>query len=118
MAITNPIGQIRLNPNTFMQEVWDGKDWNVIDDANNFTTIPIHSISGAVSSSYTTSMQPIGSSVIMNESRKEDIYHFLMKNLRVAEYLDDTGKIDYVQLELREDENCIWENIQRVRIKR
>jgi hypothetical protein len=35
----------------------------------------------------------------------------------VAEYLDENGKVDYVQLELREGEGCVWENIQRVRIK-
>ena len=28
MAKTFPIGHTRINPNTFMTEVWDGKTWN------------------------------------------------------------------------------------------
>lgn len=115
MAISNPVGQIRFNQNTFMQEVWDGKDWNPIDDANNFVTIPVHNLNGAVSTTITTSaITPNGT---LTESRKEDLYHFLKENLRVAEYLREDGKTDYVQLEIREAEGFLWEPIQRTKIK-
>jgi hypothetical protein len=100
-----------------MQEVWDGKDWNPIDDANVFTTIPVHTMSGAVSSAYTTSIQPSSSNGTLTESRKEDLYYFLKENLRVAEYLREDGKLDYVQLEIREGEGFLWEPIRRIKIK-
>jgi hypothetical protein len=113
MAISlTPVGQIRFNPNTFMQEVWDGQAWSEIDP-HNFTAMPIHSNGIANSSIAATAV----TSKIVNANDKENLYHFLKRNMRVAEYLDDSGKIDYVQLELREDEGCVWENIQRVRIK-
>lgn len=117
MAISIPVGQMRMNQNTFMQEVWDGKDWNPIGDPNVFTTIPVHnggSITSAITN--TATIVPNGASKL-TDSAKEDLFLFLKNNLRVAEYLGENGKVDYVQLELREGEGCIWENIQRVRIK-
>ena len=35
----------------------------------------------------------------------------------VGKHHEVDGKVDYVQLEVREGEGCNWENIQRVRIK-
>ena len=71
--------------------------------------------------SITTSIPTTGTiSRVVNsvsDSRKEDIFRYIMKNLRVAEYLTEDGKVDYVQLEMREGDGCNWENIQRVRIK-
>lgn len=98
-----------------MQEVWDGKDWNPIDDANVFTTIPVHNLSGAVGTNVTTAT--ITSNGTLTESRKEDLYYFLKENLRVAEYLREDGKLDYVQLEIREGEGFLWEPIRRIKIK-
>lgn len=115
MVISKPIGEVRYNHNTYLKEVWDGKDWNPIDDPNNFVTIPVHNLSGTVSTTITTaSIMP---DKITTERKNEDLFEFLKKNLRVAEYLDENGKVDHVQLELRADEGYIWENISRVRIK-
>lgn len=114
MAISNPIGTIRHNPNTYMQEVWDGKDWNPIDDSNNFTTIPVHNLGRAVGSSYVTT---VSAPQIMSDNTKENFYHFLKDNIRVAEYLNESGKIDYVQLEIREGDGFVWEPIRRIKIK-
>ncbi len=105
-----------------MQEVWDGKDWNPIVDTDNFTTIPVHNLSGVVSTNgvvgtnvYTTTISPQGNS--MSDNVRENLYHFLKQNIRVAEYLDESGKIDYVQLEIREGDGFIWEPIRRTKIK-
>lgn len=116
MAISSPVGTIRHNPNTYMQEVWDGKDWNPIVDTDNFTTIPVHNLNGVVSTNvYTTTISPQGGS--MSDNTKENFYHFLKENIRVAEYLDESGKIDYVQLEIREGDGFVWEPIRRIKIK-
>lgn len=116
MAISSPVGTIRHNPNTYMQEVWDGKDWNPIVDTDNFTTIPVHNLNGVVSTNvYTTTVSSQGTS--MSDNTKENFYHFLKENIRVAEYLDESGKIDYVQLEIREGEGFVWEPIRRIKIK-
>ena len=115
MANSIPVGHMRVNPHTYMQEVWDGKQWNRIDDPGVFTTIPVHN-GGSITTAQTNGTVSIGASKL-TENAKEEVYEFLKKNLRVAEYLDENGKVDYVQLELREGEGCIWENIQRVRIK-
>ncbi len=53
----------------------------------------------------------------MSDNVRENLYHFLKENIRVAEYLDESGKIDYVQLEIREGEDFIWEPIRRTKIK-
>lgn len=131
MEISKPIGEIRYNPNTMMQEVWDGKDWNQIDDPNNFVTIPIHG--GIVSPNTTINIAPYTGTTTygvngstyhpgtshpsITEKRSEELYEFLKDNLRVAEYMDENGKVDYVQLELRAGEGYLWESIQRIRIK-
>lgn len=98
-----------------MQEVWDGKDWNPIDDANVFTTIPVHNLSGAASTTVTTAT--ITANGTLTENRKEELYDFLKENLRVGEYLTEDGKLDYVQLEIREGEGFLWEPIRRIKIK-
>lgn len=98
-----------------MNEVWDGKDWNPIDDANVFTTIPVHNLSGAASTTVTTAT--ITANGALTENRKEELYDFLKKNLRVGEYLTEDGKLDYVQLEIREGEDFVWEPIRRIKIK-
>lgn len=113
MAISTPIGQIRYNPNTLFQEIWDGKTWVEVDDTG-FTQMPIHTISANTIS--TTAASNIVNANL-TDNAKEDLYQFLKSNLRVGEYLDENGKIEYVQLELREGEGCTWETIQRVRIK-
>ena len=120
MSTLIPVGQIRHNMNTMMNEVWDGKSWITIDDGlDSFTPISVHNGGHTITTSnaaITTSMGFNGTSRMADVTR-EDMFEFLKTNLRVAEYLDETGKVDYVQLELREGEGCNWENIQRVRIK-
>jgi hypothetical protein len=123
MSTLTPVGQIRYNANTLMSEVWDGKQWIEMDDSlNGFTPISIHSnnvYGGGITSAnnITTTIGSNGTSARLTDNAREELYQFLKSNLRVGEYLDENGKIDYVQLELREGEGCIWETIQRVRIK-
>lgn len=93
-----------------MHEVWDGKTW-MEADPNVFTAFPIHSSANITNSSIQSTVTQ------KSDYNKENVYYFLKKHMRVAEYLDENGKVDYVQLEIREDEGCIWENIQRIRIK-
>lgn len=119
MAVSIPVGQIRHNVNTLMSEVWDGYKWIEMDTSPNGFT-PINSYSAVPNGGHTitnVSSNGISSVSTMNDNLKEDLYSFLKRNLRVAEYIDETGKLDYVQLEMREGDGCVWENIQRVRIK-
>ena len=113
MAKTFPIGHMRVNPNTFMTEVWDGKQWN-------------SSVSPSMVNSISTLGLPIGATgTITNNSvrqsfsatERELMYEFLKENLRVAEYLDENEKIDTVQLELRMGPGYTWESIRRVKTK-
>ena len=107
MAKTFPVGHVRVNPNTFMTEVWDGSTWN-----NGLSTI----------TSTTTIPYPIGSNGNITSSKptisateRELIFEFLKENMRVAEYVDDKGKISTVQLEMRAGPGFVWENIRRVK---
>jgi hypothetical protein len=119
MAVLTPVGQIRHNSGTGMSEVWDGKQWVQMDDGlNGFTTINTYSaVPNGGHTITNVSSNGISSVSTMNDNLKEDLYSFLKRNLRVAEYTDETGKLDYVQLEMREGDGGEWENIQRVRIK-
>ena len=116
MAKTFPVGHIRINPNTYMSEVWNGSKW--IDTAtpqmvNSISSLglPIGSASGI-----TTTIGSNGSSATISRNM-EDVFEFLKENLRVAEYVDETGKITTVQLEMRLGAGFVWENIRRVKTK-
>lgn len=108
MAKGFPIGQTRVNPNTFMTEVWDGSTW-------------INSISSAITgSTYTIAPNTIStngtiSKPTISATERELIFDFLKENMRVAEYIDDKGKITTVQLEMRAGPGFVWENIKRVK---
>ena len=114
MAKTFPIGHTRINPNTFMTEVWDGKTWN-----NGLSTIAINN---GVSSTYTVAANGMNSATVssrptISATERELIFDFLKENMRVAEYLDDNGKVDTVQLEIRVGEGYIWEQVRREKVK-
>jgi len=68
------------------------------------------------SASITTTVGSNGSSARLSRNM-EDVYEFLKENLRVAEYIDDSGKITTVQLEMRLGPGYTWENIRRVKSK-
>ena len=120
MSTLIPVGQVRYDFQSDQKQVWDGVKWNTISD-DEFTELPIYQSAVANGGHTITTSVPTStiSTVVnsINDSRKEDIFHYIMKNLRVAEYLTEDGKVDYVQLEMREGDGCNWENIQRVRIK-
>jgi hypothetical protein len=113
MAKTFAVGQTRINPNTFMTEVWDGTRW---DNG-------INSITTNVGSSYTTiatngiTGSSISSKPTISATERELIFDFLKENMRVAEYVDDKGKIHTVQLEMRAGPGYIWENVRREKTK-
>lgn len=119
MAKSFPVGHIRVNPNTFMSEIWNGSKW--LDTVtpqmvNSISTLglPIGS-AYAAASGITTTVGSNGSSARISRNM-EDVYEFLKENLRVAEYTDGNGKIDTVQLEMRLGPGYAWENIRRVKI--
>ena len=108
------IGDLRVNPNTFMSEVWDGKFW---------TTSPAMAIAPSTYSTITANVT-IGASTIssarptISATERELIFNYIKDNIRVAEYHDKhTGKIDTVQLEMRLDQGYVWEAVQRIKIK-
>ena len=107
MAKTFPVGHVRVNPNTFMTEVWDGSTWN-----SGLSTI----------ASTTTIPYPIGSNGNITSSKptisateRELIFEFLKENMRVAEYVQRDGKPPIVQLEIRAGEGYVWEQVKRVK---
>lgn len=111
MAKTFPVGHIRVNPNTFQTEMWDGSCWQT-------TTTGV--LTTNVGSSYITSngngyTTTINSKPTISATEREMIFDFLKENMRVAEYVDDKGKITTVQLEMRAGPDYIWENIRRVK---
>jgi hypothetical protein len=113
MAKSFAIGQTRINPNTFMTEVWDGTKWDnglntiTTNVGNSYTTIATNAITGSSISSRPT----------ISATERELIFDFLKENMRVAEYLDDKGKIHTVQLEMRAGPGYVWENIRREKTK-
>ena len=115
VAVSTPIGQIRYSATKDAREMWNGFEWVNLDDSSTFMSLqPTLVHNGGITAANTSTITNVGK---MTENAKEDLYLFLKNNIRVAEYLDENGKIEYVQLELREGEGCVWENIQRVRIK-
>jgi len=103
MAKTFPVGHVRVNPNTFQTEMWDGTCWQTT-----ITGIPTTN----VGSSYTTAIS--GNSTI-SATEREIIFDFLKENMRVAEYTNEHGKVTNVQLEMRAGPGYVWENIRRVK---
>ena len=109
MAKTFPIGHTRINPNTFMTEVWDGKTWN-------------NGVSTVTGSTYTIASNGMNSTTVssrptISATERELIFDFLKENMRVAEYLDDNGKVHTVQLEMRAGDGYVWEQIKRQKVK-
>ena len=108
------VGQLRINPNTYMSEVWDGNTW-----VDTVTPQMVNSIStlglpiGATGTITTNSVRQSFSAV-----EREMMYEFLKDNMRVAEYRDGDGKIETVDLQLRLDAGYEWEPIKRTKINR
>ena len=120
MANTPPLGEMRVNPRTFMSEVWDGKKWvdtvtpQMVNIGATSGTISTGSyITGASASTITTS-----STKQFSENDKELMFEFLKENMRVAEYRDGDGKLENVELQLRFDVGYEWEPIKRAKIIR
>jgi len=113
MAKTFSIGQTRVNPNTFITEVWDGTKWDsrlstiTTNVGNSYTTIATNGITGSTISSRPT----------ISATERELIFEFLKENMRVAEYIDGKGKISTVQLEMRAGPGYVWEQIRREKTK-
>jgi hypothetical protein len=110
MAKTFPVGHMRVNPNTFMSEVWNGSQW--ISNANTVTS--------SISTNGITNVGAISSNVkpIFSAIERELIFEYLKRNLRVAEYRDGDGKIETVELQMRLDDGYSWESIRREKIIR
>lgn len=53
----------------------------------------------------------------VDDNFKEDFFAFMKENLRVAEYVDESGKIEYVQLQFRNGPGYVWEEVRRVKLK-
>jgi hypothetical protein len=106
MAKTPNIGDTKIDPNTYDTKVWDGITW--VNGSNTITS-NLRSVA-------TNSAHAIGQGTITRISEHEHLYNFLKNNLRVAEYLDDKGKIKNVQLELRQGEQYVWVPIKRIKI--
>jgi hypothetical protein len=72
---------------------------------------------------YNTSIANLGTVVGTSARRqvddnfKEDFFAFMKENLRVAEYVDDNGKTEYVQLQFRTGPGYVWEEVRRVKLK-
>ena len=98
MAVSTPYGEIRINPNTLMTEMWDGKNWLELDSVS---TINSPNSYGSISAVNTATITTAGTSSAPTAERQEDIFEFLKNNLRVAEYTNEEGKPLYVELQMR-----------------
>lgn len=123
MANSIPVGRMRVNPHTYMQEVWDGKQWNEIEDPSLFTALPIHK-SGPITSPPTiNAIAPItgtGSFTAVSNAAtqiKNDVVTMLEHNLRVAEVYDTvTLKLKRAELQYRDGPGSEWTPIQRTKL--
>jgi len=115
----------QFNSTTFEDEyaMYDGSQWVKMNNMNSLGAPYMNStvakkINGGLGlisngSSYTTTA--ISSKPTISATERELIFEFLKENLRVAEYVDDKGKITTVQLEMRAGPGFVWENIRRVK---
>jgi hypothetical protein len=77
----------------------------------------------AVATTYNTTIANLGTVVGTSSMRqvddnfKEDFFAFMKENLRVAEYVDENGKVEYVQLQFRTGLGYVWEEVRRVKLK-
>ncbi len=111
MAKSFSIGQTRVNPNTFMTEVWDGTKWD--NGIGGITTaVNSYTIASNGMNSVTVNSKPT-----ISPTERELIFDFLKENMRVAEYVDEKGKISTVQLEIRAGPGFVWEQIRREKTK-
>lgn len=99
-----PVGQIRINPHTLTTEMWDGKSW--VDQYYSGLT------NNNPNTTYVSHVKPS-----LSFTERELIFDFLKQNMRVAEYVDNTGKVLAVQLEMRAGEGFVWEQIRREKVK-
>jgi hypothetical protein len=101
-------------------QIYDGKDWKDIDLNTNRIA---HSINGGNitsngSTTYNSNIAALGTvKRQVDDNFKEDFFAFMKENLRVAEYVDDSGKIEYVQLQFRTGPGYVWEEVRRIRLK-
>lgn len=62
----------------------------------------------------------IGASSVVrqvDDNFKEDFFAFMKENLRVAEYVDENNKVEFVQLQFRTGPGYVWEEVRRVKLK-
>ena len=118
MAKIPTIGEMRVNPQNFTSEIWNGKMW-----VDTVTPQMVSGITTNVGSSYTTianngiTSATVSSKPTISATERELIFEFLKDNMRVAEYLDENNKIHTVQLEMRAGPGFVWEQITRVKTK-
>jgi len=115
MAKSFVIGTTRLNPTTYMTEVWDGKTWN--DGCNTITLNNTYPTGSTISTATSASTAVYNVRPTMSATERELMFDFLKNNMRVAEYLDENGKVHTVQLEMRAGEGFVWEQIKRQKVK-
>lgn len=66
---------------------------------------------------YNSNIANLGKVRKTSEEFKEDFFAFMKENLRVAEYVDENGKTEYVQLQFRNGPGYVWEEVRRVKLK-
>ena len=82
------------------------------------TTINSSSNNNITTTAYNASIANLGKVITSNpENFKEDFFAFMKENLRVAEYVDESGKVEYVQLQFRTGPGFVWEEVKRVKLK-
>jgi hypothetical protein len=116
MAVSTPLGEMRFNPNTFMQEMWDGKSWVEVDSVSTIN-YPNSYGPGATVGGVTMISAAGTVTTPLTANQREDIFEFLKDNLRVAEYTDEKGKTLYVELQMRAGDGYAWDKIRRVKLK-
>lgn len=107
------LGDLRVNPHTFMSEMWNGHKWVDTPEPHMLQSAYVanSTVTGITSTNTTT--KPI-----LSPTERELIYDFMKENLRVAEYKDGNGKIESIELQMRSGPGYMWESVRREQIIR
>lgn len=99
--------QYDITRDEYQTAVYDGIKWNVVKTNQTQYNVTASQVNNA---NYNTV------SAVAN-AWKSDLFVMFEQHVRVAEYVNEKGKIERVQLEWREGQGSRWQPITRVQIK-
>ena len=104
--------QVQYDPlhDEYKVATYNGTTWNVMKNVSAHNITATQALTSGANGSYTTVSTAA-------HAWKHDLFLMFAEHVRVAEYINEKGKIERVQLEWREGNGSRWEPITRVQIK-